>query len=57
MSHVIHVSHDVPDEGRSHWECDCGAAGSAPTERVEIAAEKHVDSGEMVTYRWGASPW
>ena len=58
MKHAIVISHDVPDDGRSHWECDCGVAGSAPTESIEIAAERHVDPDEMVTYlNRGASPW
>ena len=49
--HVIEIHRDG-DTDRSYWECDCGAAGSAATDRVDIAAEKHVGEGEGVTYRY-----
>lgn len=36
------------DDGslRARWECSCGAAGSAPSERVDLASDKHVRDGE-----------
>lgn len=39
---------------RTSWECDCGAAGSAPSHSVDLAAEKHVGDGEGVSYRYPA---
>lgn len=38
---------------RGCWECDCGSGGSVSADGdVEIAAEKHVPEGDLVTYRY-----
>ena len=52
VNHIIEIDYDLATD-RNHWECDCGAAGSAPAERGDpgIFAEKHVGDGEPVSYR------
>lgn len=30
------------DDDRSYWECDCGTSGSASTQKVDIASDKHI---------------
>lgn len=55
MTHVIklHVIEIVDvDDDRAYWECTCGSGGSAPTEQLGLAAEKHVEPGESVMYRY-----
>jgi hypothetical protein len=32
--------------GRDCWECSCGAAGSAPEGKGDLASDKHVKPGE-----------
>lgn len=56
MKHVIEYADET--DGRSYWQCDCGAAGSVNPEitDVEIAAEKHVGPDEPVSYRTQLSP-
>lgn len=49
--HVIEISEDV-DNDRSYWECDCGMAGSSPSYKVDLAAEKHIPEGEGASYRY-----
>jgi hypothetical protein len=53
--HVIRIEDDLATD-RSHWECDCGAGGSVPIELGDpaIAAERHVNEGESVSYRYPA---
>ena len=50
VSHVIEI--DYLDEDRPYWQCDCGLSGSAPSDLVEIAAERHIKDGEPVSYRY-----
>jgi len=45
------------DDVRTSWECSCGSAGSAPTYRVEEAAEKHIPDGAQVAYRYPGNDW
>lgn len=55
VNHVIQFEEPEEREGdRVHWECDCGTAGSAPSDRVDLAAERHVREGEPVSYRYRA---
>lgn len=51
--HVIEIHEDV-DNDRSYWNCDCGIGGSCPSYKVDIAAEKHIPEGELVSYRYPA---
>jgi hypothetical protein len=51
-AHVIEIYED--DDDRAYWECDCGRAGSGPSYKVDIAAEKHIPEGELATYRYRA---
>lgn len=48
--HIIETEDDV-DNDRSYWQCDCGAAGSCATYKVDFAAEKHVPEGAFVAWR------
>lgn len=49
--HIIQMTED-PDNDRVYWTCDCGHGGSAASWTVDIAAEKHIQPGERVTYRY-----
>ena len=43
--HRIHTDRDGISS-RARWECSCGAAGSAPSETVDLASDKHIREGE-----------
>lgn len=53
MKHTIELTEE-PETERTLWECGCGNSGSAPSYRVEEAAEKHVPEGIQVVYRYPA---
>lgn len=54
--HVIEMEDDA-DNDRTYWTCACGAGGSAASDRVDIAAERHVRDGESVVYRTRKADW
>jgi hypothetical protein len=51
VKHVIEIDEDV-DNDRAYWQCDCGHAGSASSDRVDLAAEKRIPEGDRVAYRY-----
>lgn len=51
-NHVI-TTEEIDDD-RSAWECSCGHGGSAPTWRVDLASDKHIEAGESRTDRYPA---
>lgn len=32
--------------GREYWECTCGACGSAPEGKGDLASDRHIKPGE-----------
>jgi hypothetical protein len=48
--HRLWIDPDVSDGERSAWECSCGCSGSAPADRVDYAAERHIALDESVVY-------
>lgn len=40
---VVHRVFIDYDTVRSSWECSCGRSGSADSDRVDVASDKHID--------------
>jgi hypothetical protein len=52
---VKHVIEMREQNGRDCWQCDCGHGGTAPAGDGDFHAEKHVDEGDQVSYRYSGS--
>lgn len=46
--HKVWTGDDPDNDERAIWECTCGAGGSGPAHRVDLASDKHIryDLGE-----------
>lgn len=52
-----HVIEMQADNDRTYWTCECGMAGSASSDRVDVAAEKHIRNDESIAYRTRKVDW
>jgi hypothetical protein len=46
VEHKIYTEELEDNPNRSYWECSCGSSGSASSDRVDLASDKHLKDGD-----------